>query len=91
MHLHVHQLNRVMHIYSQYHKLWFNDTLVMGNLQILNQFKGNHSWINDAILIKFYMHHQVMMIHIQSKFNEILFLGFLVTAQFVIFTLVQGQ
>ena len=28
--------------YNQFHEVWFTDTLIMANLLILNQFKGNN-------------------------------------------------
>ena len=63
----------------------------MVKLQILNKFESNNSCSNNAILIILYVYHYVMMIHIQFKFHEILFIGYLVTALFVNFTLIQGQ
>ena len=52
MYLHVHQLNKVIHIYIRFYAIWFVDTLVRVNLKILNQIKGNNWCIIDAILIK---------------------------------------
>ena len=49
------------------------------------------SCINHAILIILYVYHHVIMIHIQFKFHEILFIGYLVTAQFLNFTLIKGD
>ena len=43
------------------------DTLVMIQ-QILKQFNGNNSYINDAILIKLDVHHHVQMMQINYKF-----------------------
>ena len=80
-----------MYMYIQSHENWFTDAFKLSMLQILNKFKSNNSCINDAILIILYVHHYVMMIHIQFKFHEILFIGYFVTAQFVNFTLTQGQ
>ena len=64
---------------------------MMANAQILNQIKGNNWGINDANLIKLYVHHHVMMIPIQLKFHENLFICNLVTTEFVILILIQGQ
>ena len=63
----------------------------MANLKIFNQFKDKNSCINEAILTKSDLHHHVMTIHIKFKFHGNLFTGYLVLAQFVNFTLIQGQ
>ena len=66
----------------------------MANLQLLSclyQFKSNNSCINDASLIKLHVHHNLIMIYIQLKFHEIVFIVHLVSALFVNFTLIQGQ
>ena len=63
----------------------------MTNLLILNQFKGNNWGTNDAILIKLYVQHHVIMIHIESKAHEILYIGYFDKAQFVNLTLIQRQ
>ena len=65
--------------------------LIFANLQILNKFKSNNSCINDAILIIQHVYHHAMKIQIQFKSHEILSIGYLVTAQFVNVTLIQGQ
>ena len=62
--LHVHQCNILIHIYIQFHEIWFTDTLIMAKSQILNQFKGNNLCTIDAILKKLEVHHHIMMIHI---------------------------
>ena len=71
-----------MYLYSV---SWFTDTLIMVSLLILNKFKGKEA------LIKLYVHHHVIMIHIQLKFHEIQYTGYFDTAQFVNLTLIQGQ
>ena len=47
--LHVHQFHMVIHIYIQSHENWFTDTFIMAKLQILDKFKSNNSYINDAV------------------------------------------
>ena len=39
----------------------------MGNVQVLNQCKGNNSCIKDAILTKLDTRHHVMMVHIVTE------------------------
>ena len=63
----------------------------MANLLILNQFKGNNCGINDAILISFMCITIIIMINIQLKFQEILYIGYFDTAQFDNLTHFQGQ
>ena len=52
--------------YIPFPEIWFTDTLALPvcNLQILDQFKGNNSCINDAILTKVDENDHIVMIQI---------------------------
>ena len=58
---------------------------------ILQQLKDNNSCIIEAIVTKFQMQVHVMVIHIYYKFLKIMFLGYLVMAQFDDFKSIRGQ
>ena len=74
----VHQLSMAyifIHIYIQFYENWLTYMLIMAKLQILNKFKSKNSRVNNAFLITLYAYHHVMVIHIQFKFHEILFIS----------------
>ena len=80
-----------MMILIQFNKNFITGILVMANLQILSQFKGNKSCITDAIMTKLNVNSHIMTIHHDFKFHEIPFVCCLVLTQFVDLQVIQGQ
>ena len=58
----------------------FRYYFIMANCTNLNQFKGYSSCATKARLTKLDVHHIIIVIHIQYKFHEIPFSGYLVMA-----------
>ena len=50
-----------------------------------NGSKGKTSCITGDILMQLYIHSQVIMIHIQYKFHEVVVIGYLVMGNFMDF------
>ena len=58
---------------------------------MFKRFKGNDSLQTGEIRTDCKIHQGVMMVHIECKFQRILYICYLVTAAFDDFTLIQGQ
>ena len=80
-----------MHIHYRFHEILFIGYPIWLICSFSQQFKGNNLCIIEVILTKLYMQIQVIVIHNQNKFHEILSIGHLAIAHFVDFKSVQGQ
>ena len=82
----LHDANHNMVLYIQYK---FNEIpsfgyIVMSEDKKSSKFmhsKVNYSYITDDTLMKLHVHNQTKVIHIQYRFQEIPFIGYLVMAE----------
>ena len=70
----------LIHFHYKFHEILFLGFLVMAQLLIVNQYKGNNSCTSDAFLTKLKVHQRIVVIYIHIKVYQIPLIGYLVMA-----------